>query len=59
MVPVVVIPLLVKLGGYVIDYAFKKLNEAPAEKAAPVIEKIKQNEEKKKAKAKENENVQW
>lgn len=59
MVPVVVIPLLVKLGGHIIDYAFKKLNEAPAEKAAPVIEKIKKNEEKKKAKAKETQDVQW
>jgi hypothetical protein len=61
MIPVVVIPLLVKIAGHVIDYAFKKINEMPAEKAAPVLEKVKKDEEKKKAKqvAKENKYVQW
>lgn len=61
MIPALLIPLIVKVAGYAIDYGFNKLNEMPAEKAAPVIEKMKKNEEKKKAKqkAKETQDVQW
>lgn len=62
MIPVMLIPLIIKIAGYAIDYGFKKLNELPTEKAAPAFEKVRQQEEKKKAKIKEEEfedDIQW
>jgi len=59
MIPAMLVPLLIKIGGYAVDYAFSKINEMPAEKAAVCLEKVKKNEEKKKAKVKESEDVQW
>jgi len=60
MLPAILIPLAIKLGGHLIDYAFRKLNELPAEKAQPVIDKVKKNEDKKQAKklAEGTDNVQ-
>jgi len=47
MIPPIVVPLLVQFGSLLLDYAFKKLDQMPAEKKNKCLDKIEANDKKK------------